>query len=269
MFSSLGSGILSLRNSSDLPLGILGEKSTTQMNTLVFEGRRSQDSETYGGFQKIGGFPPKSSILIGFSIINHPFWGTPILGNPHIGIVALWGIFWFKKKQQLEVAAMKESGLQWNHLWLQPPSLWSLLAQIPYMLSTVSPFSRRENTSHIFWQRRQLELRITDPTHDPGPPGCLSTAQLSIPPLKAVSSDQPEQRKRNRLIFNKSPGVFGGRKNWFKAFHQLCHDSEIWGLLFFFSDVLFFCWGGGWGWKGANFRGFTPSIDSTKTSFRN
>ena len=30
---------------------------------------------------------PQSSILIGFSIINHPFWGgTPIFGNPHIGI---------------------------------------------------------------------------------------------------------------------------------------------------------------------------------------
>ena len=28
--------------------------------------------------------PPKSSILIGFSIINHPFWGTPILGNIHM-----------------------------------------------------------------------------------------------------------------------------------------------------------------------------------------
>ena len=26
---------------------------------------------------------PKSSILIGFSIINHPFWGTPIFGNAH------------------------------------------------------------------------------------------------------------------------------------------------------------------------------------------
>ena len=26
----------------------------------------------------------KSSILIGFSIINHPFWGTPIFGNIHI-----------------------------------------------------------------------------------------------------------------------------------------------------------------------------------------
>ena len=29
---------------------------------------------------------PKSSILIGFSIINHPFWGTTILGNTQIYI---------------------------------------------------------------------------------------------------------------------------------------------------------------------------------------
>ena len=29
---------------------------------------------------------PKSSILKGFSIINHPFWGTPILGNPNIEV---------------------------------------------------------------------------------------------------------------------------------------------------------------------------------------
>ena len=29
---------------------------------------------------------PKSSILIGFSIINHPFWGTTIFGNIHIYI---------------------------------------------------------------------------------------------------------------------------------------------------------------------------------------
>ncbi len=35
-------------------------------------------------FPKIGVFPPKSSILIGFSIINHPFWGTSIFGNTHI-----------------------------------------------------------------------------------------------------------------------------------------------------------------------------------------
>ena len=27
---------------------------------------------------------PESSLLIGFSIISHPFWGTPIFGNTHI-----------------------------------------------------------------------------------------------------------------------------------------------------------------------------------------
>ncbi len=34
---------------------------------------------------------PKSRILIGFSIINHPFWGTPILGNTHINSSIIWG----------------------------------------------------------------------------------------------------------------------------------------------------------------------------------
>ena len=27
---------------------------------------------------------PKSCILIGVSLINHPFWGTPIFGSTHI-----------------------------------------------------------------------------------------------------------------------------------------------------------------------------------------
>ena len=30
---------------------------------------------------------PKSSNLIGFSIINHPFWGTSIFGNTHTEIL--------------------------------------------------------------------------------------------------------------------------------------------------------------------------------------
>ena len=38
-----------------------------------------------GGF--LNGGTPKSSILIGFSIINHPFWGTPIYGNHQLCIV--------------------------------------------------------------------------------------------------------------------------------------------------------------------------------------
>ena len=32
----------------------------------------------------INGGTPKSFTLIGFSLINHPFWGTPIYGNPQV-----------------------------------------------------------------------------------------------------------------------------------------------------------------------------------------
>ncbi len=36
---------------------------------------------------------PKSSLFIGFSIINHPFWGTPIFGNTQFGGVI--SSFWY------------------------------------------------------------------------------------------------------------------------------------------------------------------------------
>ena len=35
-------------------------------------------------FPQIGGFSPKSSIFMGFSITNHPFWDITIFGNAHI-----------------------------------------------------------------------------------------------------------------------------------------------------------------------------------------
>ena len=47
-------------------------------------GKISENSGArYMGVSKNMG-TPKSSILMGFSIINHPFWGTPIFGNTHI-----------------------------------------------------------------------------------------------------------------------------------------------------------------------------------------
>ena len=38
---------------------------------------------------------PKSSILIGFSIINHPFWGSPIFGNTQMFIVFVGFLYKF------------------------------------------------------------------------------------------------------------------------------------------------------------------------------
>ena len=38
---------------------------------------------------------PKSSILIRFSIINHPFWGTPTFGNTQMNILLQFACFSF------------------------------------------------------------------------------------------------------------------------------------------------------------------------------
>ena len=59
-------------------------------------------THVFQGLQHVGRFPqmvvpPKSSILIGISIINRPFWGTTILGNTHVCpfrvafVVSFWG----------------------------------------------------------------------------------------------------------------------------------------------------------------------------------
>ena len=70
------------------------EKTWFNESSLSTDGRN--ESETHGpmdllslgtniwGFPENRGFPPKSSILIRFSIINHPFWATAIFGNIHI-----------------------------------------------------------------------------------------------------------------------------------------------------------------------------------------
>ena len=42
--------------------------------------------QIYMGVSKNRG-TSKSSILIGFSIVNHPFWGTTVFGNSHMGVL--------------------------------------------------------------------------------------------------------------------------------------------------------------------------------------
>ena len=60
---------------------------------------------------------PKSSILIGFSIINHPFWGTPIFGNTTV--LFFRSNCWFRQKNAssyeafaLQISQMKASSGQ-------------------------------------------------------------------------------------------------------------------------------------------------------------
>ena len=67
-------------------VGIIGQHS-------VFRNRRGMEKHRGGFFfggemdvSENSGFPPPNHpILIGCSIINHPFWGSPIFGNTQMG----------------------------------------------------------------------------------------------------------------------------------------------------------------------------------------
>ena len=56
---------------------------------------------------------PKSSILIGFFSVNHPFWGTPIFGNTHIWVIKNEHLI-FKRGSQLTWMPWWCSCLRWK-----------------------------------------------------------------------------------------------------------------------------------------------------------
>ena len=61
---------------------------------------------------------PKSSILIGFSIINHPFWGTPIFGNTHTWIFQVCKICAFSPEKPTKRQKFYISGRSSNSYFL-------------------------------------------------------------------------------------------------------------------------------------------------------
>ena len=63
---------------AQIDIDLLSRHPKQQKNTAFLK-----ESVHYMGVSENRG-TPKSSILIGFSIINHRFWGTPIFGNTHI-----------------------------------------------------------------------------------------------------------------------------------------------------------------------------------------
>ena len=71
----------------------------------------------------------KSSILIGFSIINHPFWGTPIFGNTHM--VKSWpgqhSMGWEYIHMQIVINSLEKSGKF---------STWCSWVNIPYWVES-------------------------------------------------------------------------------------------------------------------------------------
>ena len=90
-------GWMSLANQTTVTvrLPLLGRRAcgSGRLNFRRNRGRRKSPQQTVWMFPKIM-VPPKSSILIGFSLINHPFWGSPIFGNTHV----VFSILFFTEK---------------------------------------------------------------------------------------------------------------------------------------------------------------------------
>ncbi len=66
----------------------------------------------YGWPSKNMGKPPKSSILIGSSIINHPFWGTSVFGNTHISDISVKRGGWMDLTKWHELRILNDAMLE-------------------------------------------------------------------------------------------------------------------------------------------------------------
>ena len=84
---------------------------------------------------------PKSSTLIGFSLINHPFWGTPIFGNTQMEIlqkmgplpVQNWGVLFDTSSEPISFRRFADPfGI---HTWI----LWESLRSHPHTTGRWAP----------------------------------------------------------------------------------------------------------------------------------
>ena len=90
---------------------------------------------------------PKSSILIGFSIINHPFRGTPIFGNTHI--MVMFGRFFLLGRNMSDLAHRKYSHKVWKK---------SGVCNMPYTFCSF--FMEKTTGTYVFLQFETHHDRI-------------------------------------------------------------------------------------------------------------
>ena len=79
---------------------------------VIMANQRKQHHNNMGVSKNRG--TPKSSILIGFSIINHPFWDIPIFGNPHL-MKTCDSLTWDSlTSRSLPLCELEGGGARWN-----------------------------------------------------------------------------------------------------------------------------------------------------------
>ena len=64
------------------------ERLACEQNRMIHRDYSQPSAVSYMRFPKLG-VPPNLPFIEGFSIINHPFWGSPISGNPQTMVMKL------------------------------------------------------------------------------------------------------------------------------------------------------------------------------------
>ena len=93
--------------------------------------------------------------MVGFSIINHPFWGTPIFGNTHIWLifdgklVNIPFVWWIGllKKPSLE-------GMPWREVYKS-----TLIIGLQCVFGFTLPFQLRYPKWRHIWKERHVFLK--------------------------------------------------------------------------------------------------------------
>ena len=142
---------------------------------------------------------PKSSILIGFSIINHPFWGTPIFGNTHIGFQVWVGFF---------IGIILQSGDSWMYPGPNVP-----LLEIP------QEWAPREHNRYHGYTVRGTSNCLLIQTTSRGP--CELTEQWK---WCITKNHVPTAREPDRKWINKTGNTWWMYTCWYISWCMIWYD---------------------------------------------
>ena len=143
--------------------------------------KRKGSYSNYMGVSKNSG-TPKSSIFIGFSIINHPFWRTPIFGNTHINSQGFFLAVRFRECNLLSF--WKKTRIFWPSSRIEWFFRWFSWCFFSFEWSHVAPFLSETSFFYDFF---------------------LQTAEQNNPPIQAGRlawnvQPSPMKRKENDLL---------------------------------------------------------------------
>ena len=97
----------------------------------------------------LNGGTPKSSILIGISITNHPFWGATILEHPYWGEIPTDpNLLPALPSRDIQVAG----DFKYSLFWLRNVGKWSNLTRSSFQMGWVKPPTSIFNRCFILWE---------------------------------------------------------------------------------------------------------------------